>query len=161
MHDHQPTVVSTSDHDRLQAVMCTMIGWRTPIASLLRHKLGSALVMFPDEMPPDVVVPGRRVHFTIDGSRTDMRVLTWNSPARDTGMELSLLVPRGLALLGLRAGQSFSYTTMMRRTELIEVDNVVPGEDTAPPNEPRHETPVALDRSDRAVAAASWDPQYF
>lgn len=161
MHDLQATVVSTSDHDRLQAVMCTMIGLRTPIASLLRHKLGSALVMFPDDMPPDVVVPGRRVHFTIDGSRTDMRVLTWNSPVRDTGMELSMLVPRGLALLGLRAGQSFSYPTTMRRTELIEVDNVVPGEDTAPPNEPRHETPVALDRSDRAVAAASWDPQYF
>ena len=81
MHDHQPTVVSTSDHDRLQAVMCTMIGLRTPIASLLRHKLGSAIVMFPGDISYDVVVPGRFVHFTIDGSRTDMRVLTWNSPA--------------------------------------------------------------------------------
>ncbi len=161
MHDHQATVVSTSDHDRLQAMMCTMIGLRTPIASLLRHKLGSAVVMFPGDISPDVVIPGRRVHFTIDGYRTELRVLRWDSPVRDAGMELSLLLPRGLALLGLRAGQSFSYTTASRRTELIEVDSVVPDEDAALPNEPDHEAPIALDRSDRAEAVASWDPQYF
>jgi hypothetical protein len=117
MHHHHPTVVSTRDYYRLQAMMCTMIDLHTPMASLARHKLRSAVVMLPTDISPDVVAAGRCVHLTIDGYRSDVRALTWGSPVRGTIRELSLLVPRGLALLGLAVGQSISYTSPTGRTE--------------------------------------------
>lgn len=55
MHDYHPTILSADEYVRLQAMMCTMIGARTPLASLLRLKLGSAKVMPATEIGPDVV----------------------------------------------------------------------------------------------------------
>jgi hypothetical protein len=126
MHDHQPTILSTRDHDRLQAMMCVMIGARTPLASLVRHKLGSAIVMLPSDIAPDVVAPGRRIRFTIDGYRTKERTLKWESQVRGDRWNLSLQGARGLALLGLSVGASISYRTATRRTEFIEIDHVFP-----------------------------------
>jgi hypothetical protein len=121
MRVHQPTIVSTDDFDRLQALMCTLIGASTPLASMLRHKLESAVVMLPGDIGPDVAAPGRRVHFTIDGYRTEERTLSWDPPAKREDKVLSLMSVRGLSLLGLRAGQSVSYVTSTRRPELIEL----------------------------------------
>lgn len=126
MHDHHPTILSTRDHDRLQAMMCGMIGARTPLASLVRHKLGSAIVMLPSDIAPDVVAPGRRVRFTVDGYRTKERTLTWEPQVRGDRWSVSLQGARGLALLGLSVGASISYRTATRRTEFIEIDHVFP-----------------------------------
>lgn len=131
MHDHHPTILSTRDHDRLQAMMCGMIGARTPLASLVRHKLGSAVVMLPSDIAPDVVAPGRRVRFTIDGCRTKERTLTWEPQVRGDTFNISLQVARGLALLGLSAGASISYRTATRRIEFIEIDHVFPDDGDA------------------------------
>ncbi len=126
MHDHYPTILSTRVHDRLQAMMCSMIGARTPLASLVRHKLGSAIVMLEGDVGPNVVVPGSRVRFTIDGYRTKERALTWEPHVRGDKRNVSLLVPGGLALLGLRVGASISYRTATRRNEFIQIDHVFP-----------------------------------
>lgn len=131
MQDHHPTVITTRDHDRLQAMMCTMIGARTPLAGLLRHKLGSAVVMLPTDISPDLVTSGRRVRFTIDGYRTDERTVIWKPEVRNDGSNLSLHVLEGLAVLGLSVGQSLSYTTDTRRTEFVEIDYVFPDDDDA------------------------------
>lgn len=124
MHDHHPTILSTRDHDRLQAMMCGLIGARTPLAGLVRHKLGSAVAMLPSDIGSDVVAPGRRVRFTIDGYQTKERWLTWQPPVRGDRWNVSLHVTRGLALLGLSVGASISYTTVTRRTEFIQIDHV-------------------------------------
>ena len=143
MHHNHPTVVSTRDYYRLQALMCTAICPRAPIAELVRHKLRSAVVMLPADISPDVVTPGRGVQFTIDGYRSEVRALTWETPDGGVRSELSLLLPRGLALLGLTAGQSISYRTATRRTECIEIDFVSPDGDAA--------QELQLSRSARAV----------
>lgn len=129
MHDHYPTVLSTRDHDRLQAMMSTMIGARTQLASLVRRKLGTAVVMLPSDIAPDVAAPGRRIRFTVDGYHSEERVLTWEPPVRGDKPELSLRLPRGLALLGLSVGEAISYETVTRRSEFIEVDYVFPDDD--------------------------------
>jgi regulator of nucleoside diphosphate kinase len=137
MHDHYPTILSTRVHDRLQAMMCSMIGARTPLASLVRHKLGSAIVMLEGDVGPDVVVPGRRVRFTIGGYQTKERALTWEPHVRGDRRNVSLLVPRGLALLGLRVGESISYRTATRYTEFVQIDHVFPDDgDGVPHGEP-------------------------
>lgn len=153
MQHHHPTIVSTQDYYRLQALMCSTIGLRTPIVQLVRHKLRSAVVMLPSDISPDVVTAGRRVRFTIDGYRSDVRALTWETPDRGVHSDLSLLVPRGLALLGLVVGQAISYTSPTRRTEFIEIDAVCSDDDAVLQFEPFREAAVVLDGAARRATA--------
>ena len=151
MHDHHPTIISTRDHDRLQALMCGLIGARTPLAGLVRHKLGSAVVMLPSDIGSDVVAPGRRVRFTIDGYQTKERWLTWRPPVRGDRWNVSLQVARGLALLGLSVGASISYRTATRRTEFIQIDHVFPDDGAGvlhvePPEAPFTARDAAIER---------------
>jgi hypothetical protein len=130
MHDYHPTILSADEYDRLQAMMCTMIGARTPLASLLRLKLGSAKVMPITEIGPDVVTSGRRVRFKDGRYKLDERTLLW-SPVSGDDDWLLLSTTRGLSLLGLQTGQSISYLTDRRRTEFIRVEYVFPEDDEA------------------------------
>lgn len=109
--------------------MCTLIGSRTSLAALLRRKLGSAVIMLPSDAGPDLVSSGRRVRFTIDGDEPTERALVWQPQKRGDIMNLSLRTPRGLALLGLRIGDSVSYQTDNGRTEHLEVEYVFPEDD--------------------------------
>lgn len=132
MHDHHPTILSSADHARLQGLMCTMIGRRTPLASLLRRKLGSAVIMPPpDAAPDDLVTSGRSVRFSINESDHDERKLAWHASKRADPSLLSLQEPRGLALLGLRVGQSIAYGIESDQTEFLTVQLVLTDEDTA------------------------------
>jgi regulator of nucleoside diphosphate kinase len=123
MHDYTPTILSIGDYTRLQVLLSTMIGSRTPLAALVRRKLGSAVVMSAGELGPEVAMSGRAVRFVIDGGRTDERNLIWSPSKRDDG-GLSLLVPRGLALLGLSVGHSISFQTDNRKTQTVRVERV-------------------------------------
>ncbi len=145
MHDYHPTILSTDDHDRLQAMMCTMIGARTPLAHLLRRKLGSAIVMLPGDISPDIVTSGRQVRFRTGRHKRDERRLVWDGRG-DEG-ELPLSTTRGLSLLGLATGQSISFLNDRRRTETLTVEFVFPEQVAAPV-----EMPVAI--LDGRVAAA-------
>ncbi|MGN6685445.1 MAG: hypothetical protein ACTHKD_15690 [Devosia sp.] len=111
-----------------------MIGADTPLASLVRRKLGSAIVMLECDVGSNVIAPGRRVRFTIDGYRTKERTLTWEPHVRGDRRNVSLLAPTGLALLGLSVGESISYRTATRRIEFIQVDHVFPDDDNGVPH---------------------------
>ena len=111
------------EYDQLQNLMLTMIGSRTALASVLRRKLGSA-GRATSRVSPDVVMSGRRVQFRIDGQQSEARVLSWKPQKRGDPGQLSLLSPRGLALLGLSPGQSISYSTQEGRMEFLEVERV-------------------------------------
>jgi regulator of nucleoside diphosphate kinase len=161
MQHYHPTIVSTQDYYRLQALMCSTIGLRTPIVQLVRHKLRSAVVMLPSDISPDVVTAGRRVQFTIDSHRSDVRALTWETPAPGVRSKLSLFAPRGLALLGLTAGQSVSYTTATRGTEVIEIHVVSADDTTAAEPQLLREATVVLDRAALRAAAPSGCSQPF
>lgn len=129
MHDHHPTtILTTHDHEHLRAMMSSMIGARTPLAALLRYKLGSAVVLRPTDVDADVVTSGRRVQFKIDGYKSLERTLTWDDSVLGGVGGLSLRLPRGLSLLGLSVGQSMSYLTDARRNEFVEIEHVFPSE---------------------------------
>lgn len=133
MHDHPTTILSATDYARLQGLMCTLTGSRTPLAGLLRQKLDAPVVMLPSDAGPDLVRSGCRVRFRIDGERVQERRLVWEPPVLGDTESLSLQLPRGLALLGLSIGQSISYAAGKDRTEHLEVEFVFPeGEDELP-----------------------------
>ena len=129
MYDHHPTILSSNDYARLQGLMCTLIGSPTPLAALLRRKLGSAVIMLPSDAGPDLATSGRRVRFTIDGNQAAEQALVWERPARGGDSELWLRSPRGLALLGLRIGDSVSYQADNGRTEHLTVEFVFSDEE--------------------------------
>lgn len=163
MHDHHhTTIVATYDHDRLQAMMCSMIGARTPLAGLLRRKLSSAVVMLPADLDADVVTSGRRVRFKVDGYKSMERTLTWDPQIRGSVGSLSLQLPRGLSLLGLSVGQSMSYLTDARRNEFVEIEHVFTDEDEVAELDGTESASSALDgprvvTTDRPPAPATLD----
>lgn len=124
MYDYFPTVLSAADHSRLQRMMRGMIGSRSPLAALVRHKLGTATVVPNANARADLVSSGRKVRYRIGRVRSDERVLVW-APADETDeVSLSLLTPDGLALLGLAVGRYISFKTDDHRTQTFLVQNV-------------------------------------
>jgi hypothetical protein len=112
------------EYERLQHLMLTMIGSRTVLASVLRRKLGSSAPATGD-VRGDTAISGSKVHYIVDGAHEGVATLTWRPKKRDDGAELSLQSPRGLALLGLGPGDSFSYAADGGALEFIEVQRVV------------------------------------
>jgi hypothetical protein len=117
--------------------MLTMIGSRTALAALLRRKLGSSMPAPSLSLAPDRAVSGKRVRFCVDGGSEEERILTWEPPASGDRSTLSLLSPRGLALMGLTPGQFLFYRTEGERTEFIRVERV------SSQDVKRHHAPVA------------------
>lgn len=123
-HSH-PTVLVPEDHAYLERLMCTMTGSRTALAVLLRRKLDSAVIVPLSDADQGLVTSGCTVRFVVNGARSMERRLSWSSQ-EDEGTRLSLRRPRGLALLGLSAGQAIPYQTDNGATELLEVEQVYP-----------------------------------
>ena len=121
---HPQIFLPLNEYRRLQRLMSTMIGGKTAFASVLRRKLGSARSVLPSAAARDVALSGVSVRFRIDGVRSEERVLTWQPPQRDDTTYVSLLSPRGLALLGLSPGESIFYRTAENRTEFLEVEGI-------------------------------------
>ena len=124
---HPATSLSSTDYARLQQLMLTMIGSRTPLAALLRRKLGASVPTSSSSLAPDRAVSGKRVRFSIDGVMEEERILTWQPTRPEDRITLSLLSPRGLALMGLTPGGSLFYRTESDRTEFLRVESVSNG----------------------------------
>jgi hypothetical protein len=121
---HPATSLSSTDYARLQQLMLTMIGSRTVLAALLRRKLGSSVPAPSLNLAADRAVSGKRVRFSVDGGPEEERVLTWQPPKPGDLTTLSLLSPRGLAMMGLRPGEFLVYRTESDRAEFIRVESV-------------------------------------
>jgi regulator of nucleoside diphosphate kinase len=96
-----------------------------PLVELLRCKLASAQVVFSNEADPDVVTLNSRVVFSVDGGSAHTRVVTQGPMDSMVGLTIPITVPRGLALLGLRKGQSMSVDRGRGTTEVIRVDDIL------------------------------------
>jgi Transcription elongation factor len=147
MQNAHPTILMPEDHSQLERLMCTMTGSRTALAMLLRRKLDTAVIVPATTARRDFVTSDSIVRFVVDGGRPVERRLTW-LPQDDGDTFLSLRLPRGLALLGLSAGQAIAYQTDDGSTEFIEVEQVDPALDTRRGRERFAQSP-ALDRSTR------------
>lgn len=122
---HPPIFLPTSEYRRLQRLMLTMIGRRTALASVLRRKLGAAAPGRSSAPVHDVATSGTRVRFRVNGQHAEERLLSWEPPKHgDDTVHLSLLSPRGLALLGLGRGETIAYRTASGRTEFLEIEQV-------------------------------------
>ena len=125
MQISHPTTLTSDDHGMLERLMCTLSGSRTPLASLLRRKLETAVILHPAADRGDLVTSKSKVRYIVDGEHEAEHTLSWGTPPPAKGPSVSLQQERGLALLGMRVGQSISFP-VGEEIETVEVIGVYP-----------------------------------
>lgn len=82
----------------------------SPFETLLRRKLSGVSPVADGDVDPLAVTINSRVEFQIDDEAPQMRILVRNGFRNGlVGLTLPITTPRGMALLGLRPGQSFEF----------------------------------------------------
>ena len=75
-------------------------------AEIIRRKLAAATLVFPEDVPADVVTLNSRVRFVADAAASEEGTLVVGPSDAVSGLALLLNSPRGLALIGATAGQT-------------------------------------------------------
>ncbi|MHB2264522.1 nucleoside-diphosphate kinase [Aliihoeflea sp. PC F10.4] len=117
-------ILSTKDFTILEVMRDRRVGTDDPLSPILEQKLLSATVMFREDIPADVATLSSRVTFSVDGRDPDTRVISHDRMAASVGMFLPITMNRGLALLGLREGQTFRLVTRKHRMEDVRLEKV-------------------------------------
>jgi regulator of nucleoside diphosphate kinase len=117
--------LSTKDYTILEVMLDRHAGRDETLTAILREKIAGALVMFRDDVPPEVVTLGSRVAFQVDDGPTDTRIVAQDDVGGAVGSLLPITNPRGLALLGLGEGQSITIPRRGGGVEILTVEEVV------------------------------------
>jgi regulator of nucleoside diphosphate kinase len=115
--------LSMKDFAVLEAMLehdCTDLAF----CRLLRKKLSNMTVFFHDEVDAAVAAIGSRVDFVIDGRVFDCRVLVANDNPQPSRLTLPVSTMRGLALLGLRAGEAITIEWSEGERESLQINRV-------------------------------------
>lgn len=123
---HSPTMTQF-DLDRLEA-LSDRLGQKhpaPPMLDALERQLDQAVVVKPEEVPPDVVTMNSRVRVSDPATQEalDLTLVFPSMTAIDEG-RISVLAPMGLALLGSREGELIEWSTP-RGTRRLRVERVV------------------------------------
>lgn len=100
-------ILTTKDLTILEIMLERCMGQDDPLRPILKRKMDGALVMFRDDIPENVATLGSRVTFRVNGGEPDSRIITSEAMTSPIGLYLPITYRRGLALLGLAAGQEF------------------------------------------------------
>lgn len=103
---HDSCILTTKDFTILEVMLDRCRGTGDPLRALLARKIETATVVFRDDVPPDVATLSSRVAFRVDGGEPDSRILSHDRMTSPIGLFLPITTARGLALLGLSAGQT-------------------------------------------------------
>jgi regulator of nucleoside diphosphate kinase len=122
---HETCLLTAKDFTILEVMLDRCQGTGDPMRVLLSRKIESASVVFRDDISPDVATLNSRVTFTVDGREPDTRVLSHDRLSSPPGIFLPITTARGLALLGLSAGQTFSLPKADGGEERVMLDAVL------------------------------------
>ena len=118
------SILTTKDFTILEAMRDNRSGREDPLTPILRRKLGSALVVFAEDLPETVASLNSRVTFTVNGGERQTRALVLDGIASAVGMSLSITTMRGMALLGLAEGEEFVFCNRDGLEERILLEKV-------------------------------------
>jgi regulator of nucleoside diphosphate kinase len=100
-----PIFVIPAAHQRLAQVVNDAYAAEQPTAALLDAELRRAMVS--EKLPKHVVTPGSLVRYQLDwGPFSPVRELVYPDDFTDEAKQISLLSPIGIALLGMRRGDT-------------------------------------------------------
>ena len=124
MSDQLPVVLTSKDFALLEAISQ---GHGEPFAGateIIRRKLGAATLVFPSDVPANVVTLNSRVRFRAGDAQPEERTLIGELGEEVHGLTLSLGTPRGLALIGAAVGQTIAVQRKDGRTEQLHIEAV-------------------------------------
>jgi regulator of nucleoside diphosphate kinase len=125
MSSNETYQLTTKDHTILEVMRERAIG-RDPIAAeILRRKLSRAMLMFREDIAPEVVTLSSRVRFRVDDAPAETRIITPEEMRGLVGQSLPISHPRALALIGLAEGQSMTIPRADGGSETLTVVHVV------------------------------------
>lgn len=105
-----PVIMSSLDVARLERLLETQDLAGSPAATALLAEIDRADIREPTEMPADVVTMNSRLtcHVREDNSVHEL-TLVYPDQADLTAGRISIMAPVGMALLGLRVGQTIEW----------------------------------------------------
>lgn len=102
--------ISTTDAERLEALLASTPKAGFPGRAELQAELDRANVVAPHEVPPTVVTMNSTVRFEVEGSSDSFELtLVYPKDADASGKTISILAPVGGALLGLAQGDEIAW----------------------------------------------------
>ncbi len=101
-------MLTTKDFTILEVMLDRCHRLDDPLRPILEAKLSASRVVFRDDIPADVVTLSSRVRYRIDDGPAETRIISHDEMRGLVGSLLPITTPRGLALLGLAEGQSFT-----------------------------------------------------
>lgn len=118
--------LTSPDHERLgRLIEQNGNGRDRQSAVLLEEELSRALVVSPNDVPPDVVTMNSRFDYVDEGTGVKNTVtLVYPQEASPSEGKISVLSPVGAALIGLRVGQSITWTLPNGRTRKLRIEAI-------------------------------------
>jgi len=122
----QPEILlGEEDHRKLLVLALSGVGHTADAADDLLHELERARIRPDHAVPADTVRMGSTVSYrTEDGGVRQVR-LVYPGAADISKGDVSVLTPVGTALLGLRTGQSITWTTRDGRRSVLTILQVI------------------------------------
>jgi regulator of nucleoside diphosphate kinase len=117
--------LTSKDFSILEVMLERRIASEDRILPLLKCKLANASVVVVDSIEADVATLNSRVVFRINGAPAETRTLVQNDVRGTVGTDLPVTTLRGLALLGLKEGQSAMVELATGETQLIRLEKVL------------------------------------
>lgn len=117
--------LTTKDYTILEVMRERRPALGDALSAILQRKISSAVAMFREDIPANVVTLSSRVAYRVNDGPAETRIVAHDHMRGLVGMLLPITNPRGLALLGLAEGQSISIPTADGSLETLTVHEVV------------------------------------
>lgn len=117
-----PCQLTAKDQSILETLLARSAGCHEAYLRLLSWKLSAACIVFEDAIGPQVATINSRVDFAVDGRFTDNRILIYGTDNIFPGLTLPITTLRGLALLGMTAGEIITIERADGRTEELRLE---------------------------------------
>ena len=102
-------VITTQDHDRLEALIDSLPAGGFPNKAALEAELKRAEIVPPEQLPPNIVTMNSTVRFTIAESGEEFELTLVYPKYAGEPDRISVLAPVGSALLGLAVGDELAW----------------------------------------------------
>ena len=123
-HDMPRIFIAPTAHKHLKRIVSDAYNAKQASATFLDSELRRAVVS--ETLPRHVVTPGSLVRYQLDwGPFSPVRKLVYPGDFTDEGTQISLLSPIGIALLGLRRGDTMQVLLPGRGFQTLHVATVV------------------------------------
>lgn len=132
-HLRRPRIVlSASDHEQLQAIALNALLANPRVAGFLLEEIDRAEVLHDAGGTSNRVRVGSRVEYRDANRRETHEVLIVETASPGSDLELGVLTPLGVALIGLAAGQAIIASDRRGSEWLLEVLQVTPRSERLP-----------------------------